>query len=269
VLESIDSARVDGMVTVVDNASTDGTRELINKKYPFLNYRLNDKNLGLAKALNIGIKECLECEYVLLLNDDVELFHGTINSMLKTLENFPDAAGIPALLVYPDGSPQRVKLKILGVSSRIKNGVQYIRFAGTTACMYRTDVFKKIGFFDEFYFFYNEDLDFSLRAKRSGMKFIFDPEIKVIHHRKKGREKAFKTIRPYYYATDYYFYRKNYGVLFSTIYLIMALFHIILWKRRYKKLRDSEKLKLLLESYKKLVDTIRHFKTLREASSAL
>ena len=269
VLESISNAGVNGKVTVVDNASADGTREFIDEKYSFLNYKLNKSNLGLAKALNIGIKEDLDCEFTLLLNDDVELFPDTVTSMLNTIESFPDAMAIPALLIYPDGSPQRIKLRILGVSNRIKGGVRYIRFAGTTACMYRTKVFRELGFFDEFYFFYDEDLDFSLRAKRSGMRFILDPEIKVIHHRKKGREKAFKTIRPYYYATDYYFYRKNYGILFSTIYLIMALFHITWWRRRYKKQKDGEKLQLLMKGYRRLMDTVYHFRSLRGASSAL
>jgi len=251
-----------GRISVVDNASTDQTAELIQKRYPSVRHIVNKKNLGLTKALNIGIQSGFDCEYTLLLNDDVELFPDTVSEMISTLHDFPGAKGIPACLIYPDGSPQRVKLNIVGVQKRIKPGIRYINFAGTTACMYYTDIFKKLGLFDEFYFFYNEDLDFSLRAKRAGIRFVFNSEIKVIHHRKKGRKKAARVIRPYFYATDYYFYRKNYGILFSAVYLAMAFTHIIHSRRKFIKNNEKESFQMLVEGEEKLKDTIRNFKRL-------
>lgn len=262
VLESLERAPYAGRVTVVDNGSTDGTMELIEARYPDVHYIRNNENLGLTKALNTGIRAGIDCAYTLLLNDDVELFPDTVSRMLITLHRYPKARGIPACLIYPDGSPQRVKLNIVGVQKRIRPGVKYINFAGTTACMYYTDLFKNLGLFDEFYFFYNEDLDFSLRAKRAGVRFVFDPEIKVIHHRKKGRKKAARSIRPYFYATDYYFYRKNFGILFSFVYRAMAMTHIAINRRRYAKSGDEEKLRILNEGALKLKNTIRNFRGL-------
>jgi len=251
-----------GRITVVDNASSDGTADLLASRYPSVRHINNKNNLGLTKALNIGIQSGFDCEYTLLLNDDVELFPDTVPEMIRTLHDYPGAKGIPACLIYPDGSPQRVKLNIIGVKKRIKPQTRYINFAGTTACLYYTEIFKRLGLFDEFYFFYNEDLDFSLRAKRAGIRFVFNPEIKVIHHRKKGRKKANREIRPYFYATDYYFYRKNYGILFSAVYLAMALTHIAYSKRKFAKNNEKEKLGLLLDGEKKLKETIKNFKRL-------
>jgi len=265
---SLEKTPYAGRITVVDNASADGTAEIIEKRYPSVRHITNRENLGLTKALNIGIQSGIDCEYTLLLNDDVELFPDTVSEMIRTLHNFPEAKGVPACLIYPDGSPQRVKLNIIGVQKRIKPGIRYINFAGTTACMYYSDVFKRLGLFDEFYFFYNEDLDFSLRAKREGIRFVFNPEIKVIHHRKKGRKKAARAIRPYFYATDYYFYRKNYGILFSAVYLAMAFTHIAVSRRKFSSNGEEEKLRILIEGESKLKDTIRNFKRLASDTKA-
>ena len=264
--ESLDRSGLKGQITVVDNASSDGTPELIGKRFPHVNHVKNKQNLGFAKALNVGIKKGIDSDYTLLLNDDVELFPQTIASMVDTLNNYPVAKGSPACLVYPDGRPQPVKLKILGAAKKSFKGVQIINFSGTTACMYRTEIFNIVGFFDEFYFFYNEDLDFSLRAKRKGMKSVFDPDIKVIHHRKKGRVNAVNAIKPYFYATDYYFYRKNFGLLFSSVYLLMAYIHILLWRRRFRKENESEKFRLLQEGIEKLRETRKNYKKLRNKS---
>lgn len=264
VQKSLDHSGLEGRITVVDNASSDGTKELIKKSFSSVHYVENEQNFGLAKALNIGIMEGFGSIFTLLLNDDVELSRDTISSMVDILINYPKAKGIPACLIYPDGRPQRMKLKILGVGRKKDECVQKINFSGTTACLYRTEIFQQLGLFDEFYFFYNEDLDFSLRAKRNGMKFVFNSAIKVIHHRKKGRLKADMTIKPYFYATDYYFYKKNYGFLFSSVYLLMAFVHILVWRKRFKKENANEKLLLLQEGINKLRDTIKNFKNLQD-----
>jgi GT2 family glycosyltransferase len=262
VLNSLQNSGLGGKVYVVDNASTDGTEELLTTNFSSVCYRINKQNLGLSKSLNIGIREGLSSTYVLLLNDDVELFPETISLMEDTLKKYPMAKGIPAALMYPDGRYQRVKLKIMGVQKKALNTIQYVKFAGTTACMYKTETFKELGLFDEFYFFYNEDLDFSLKAKRKGVKFVFNPEIKVIHHRKKGRIKAEKSIKPYFYATNYYFYRKNYGRLTGFLYQIVAFFHIVYWEKRFIRENEKDKLLLLRHGRNKLRETVRNFANL-------
>jgi len=256
---AICNLKFSSIITVIDNASTDGTEFGIDKNSSHIHYVKNKKNFGLAKGLNIGIKQFFDSKFTLLLNDDVELFDNTIKDMIGTLEQYPDAYGIPAALVYPDGSPQRIKLSIMGVNRRIKNSVSYVRFAGTTASMYRTEIFRKIGLFDEFYFFYNEDLDFCLRAKRAGIKFVFNPSIKVIHN-KSNRSRTETEIKPYFYATDYYFYRKNYGRVFSAVYRLMAMFHIKFQRRKLMKYNDNKKLELLEQGRSMLLDVIRSFR---------
>jgi GT2 family glycosyltransferase len=260
VIGSLKNSSLNATVTVVDNNSRDGTGKMMKEDFPSVRYILNPENFGLSKALNIGIKAQVDSHYTLLLNDDVELFSDTVRILLDTLRRFPDAKGIPAALVNTDGKPQWMKLKIIGTQKTHGTGVRYTRFAGTTACLYCTEIFRNIGFFDEFYFFYNEDLDLSLRMKRNGVKFVFNPEARAIHYQSQGRSKAEMAIKPYFYATDYYFYRKNYGPLFSFIYIIMAYIHISIWRRRFKRGQETEKLALLEKGNQKLADTIRDYR---------
>jgi GT2 family glycosyltransferase len=264
--QALKSIHNESVITVVDNASRDGTDELVRNQFSHVNYIRNRENVGLSRALNIGIESRYDSEYTLLLNDDIELFSDTIAVMLETLTGNPSAKGIPARLMRPDGSFQKMKLRIMGVDRSEKNKVKFITFAGTTACMYYTEILKEVGLFDEFYFFYNEDLDFSLRAKRRGVRFIFNPDVKVVHYKSQGRNKGEKKIRPYFYATDYYFYRKNYNALFASVYLAMALAHIALMRRRLKKNNDQVKLTLLEEGNKKLRYTMKNFKKLVKRS---
>jgi GT2 family glycosyltransferase len=200
----------------------------------------------------------------MLMNDDVELFPGTIAAMLERLREYPMARGIPACPVYPDGSPQRVKLKVYSLTRIRDDHLRWAQFSGTTACLYDTLLFDELGLFDEFYFFYNEDLDFALRAKRAGAGFIFDPNIKVIHHLNQGRAKGARFVRPHFYVANYYYYRKHFGYLAAQLYLLYALLHIRKTLRRLEKDGEREQHDLLLKGREKLFHTARKFDEIRE-----
>lgn len=260
VIEALSEVPLSATITVIDNNSADGTDRMVKKIFRSVNYIRNSDNVGLSKALNIGISERLDSDYTLLLNDDVELFRDSVRNLLETINSFGGVQGVPAALLHPDGSPQWMKLKLIGTQKEHPKSTRYIRFAGTTACLYRTALFRDYGGFDEFFFFYNEDLDFSLRMKRQGVRFIFNPKARAIHHQAQSRHKAQKAIRPYFYSTDYYFYRKNYGPLFSSVYLLMAWLHIFIWKRRFNKSGDRQKLELLEEGKSKMREAIRDFR---------
>jgi len=259
VLAALDGARVEGTVTVVDNDSQDGTDEMVRKSFSEVRYIKNPENLGLSVALNRGIAAGLDTDYTMLMNDDVELFPDTVSLLLETIKSFARVEGVPAALVHTDGTPQWMKLRLLGTAKDHGKKTRHTRFAGTTACLYRTSLFRENGGFDEFYFFFNEDLDFSLRMKRKGARFAFNPNARAVHHQAKGRHKAERVIRPYFYATDYYFYRKNYGVLFSSVYLLMARIHIGFTRRRFRKEGESAKIDLLESGRKKLKETIKNY----------
>jgi GT2 family glycosyltransferase len=263
VQKSIHRADIESVITVVDNASSDGTEELVAHRFPSIRYLRNSENLGTARGFNRGIEAGFDAAYTMLMNDDVELFPDTISRMLVTLERYPGAWGIPGCPVYPDGSPQRVKLKIFSLTRVRDERVRWARFPGTTACLYRTDVFREIGLFDEFYFFYNEDLDFAVRSKRAGMNFIFDPTIRVMHHLNQGRAKGFRYIKPHFHVANYYFYRKHFGFIIAQLYLMTALLQLRRSLRRSEKQGNAEQCELLTKGRENLKRTVRCFKQMR------
>ena len=262
VVASIDFAKLDGRITVVDNNSTDGTKELMRKEFAEVNYIRNSENTGTARAFNRGIGESGDMVYTFLMNDDVELFPQTLKEMMATLQRHPWARGIPANLMYADGSSQRIKLNVLGLTTPKDNKIRKASFPGTTACLYYTEVFQHVGLFDEFYFFYNEDLDFALRAKRMGLSFIFNPSVKVIHHKAKGRIKGERFVKPHMFAADYYYYRKNYGLISAMLYLIITKLRLPAYKRRYRKAQDAKQMELLEDGINKLRETVQSYRSM-------
>jgi GT2 family glycosyltransferase len=257
---SLKIAELNGRITVVDNNSNDGTEVSMKNKFTSVHYIRNSENYGTAKAFNRGIQEGGDIEYTFLMNDDVELFPETIKEMMTTLHRYPQARGIPANLIYADGSSQRIKLKLVGLTKLRDNKIRLVRFPGTTACLYYTQVFQIVGLFDEFYFFYNEDLDFALSAKRKKLIFVFNPIVKVIHHKAKGRVKGERYVKPHAFSSDYYFYRKNYGFTAATLYLMVTKMRLPLYKRKYKKRKDTKQLEFLEMGIKKLHETVLRFR---------
>jgi GT2 family glycosyltransferase len=254
---AIGNAKTAGRITVVDNNSSDGTAEMISERFPEVHYLRNSENLGTARGFNRGIESGFDADFTMLLNDDVELLPDTIASMLEVLKAFPRAMGIAAHPMYPDGRSQRVKLKVIGGLKRIQDErVRTVEFSGTTACLYHTDVFRKLGLFDEFYFFYNEDLDFALRAKREGMQFILDPSIKVKHHLHQGQTKGKRAVRPHFHVANYYFYRKHYGCIAAALYYLSAIISI----GRALKNADTEEYQMLLRGRDALKYVARHYR---------
>jgi GT2 family glycosyltransferase len=268
VFGSLDGLGMHSVVTVVDNASGDGTRELVLERFPRINYIENGENLGSARAFNIGVLSRRDATYTLLMNDDVELYPDTIRRMLQTLADFPAAGGAPANLFRPDGSLQKMKLGLIGLRRERPRRTRLVQFGGTTACLYRTKVLLDLGLFDRYYFFYNEDLDLSLRAKRKGIRFAFNPQVKVVHHKGYGRKKGEKQIKPNFYAANYYFYRKNFGPVAAFVFLLTACAHIRVRKRRLAKQQHSAQLDLLEQGRRMLEHAVKNFRTLLRESSA-
>ena len=114
IIEALGEVSLSATITVVDNNSSDGTDGMIGKFFPSVNHIRNAENEGLSKALNTGIRERLDSDYTLLLNDDVEFLRDTISILVDTLKRYRSAGGIPAALIHSDGTPQWMKLKLLG-----------------------------------------------------------------------------------------------------------------------------------------------------------
>ncbi|MBT9138509.1 MAG: N-acetylglucosaminyl-diphospho-decaprenol L-rhamnosyltransferase [Syntrophomonadaceae bacterium] len=187
-------------VVVVDNGSQDGSSERLQQDFSecsHIKFIRNESNYGFARGVNVGIRYALDqnAEYIFLLNNDAIVDKNCIGHLFAEVNKDPfvGIAG-PRIFYYKD--PQRI-WQGGGYFSRIKTGVinpeknklavefseetKYVTFLTGCAMLIKCEVFEKIKCFDEDYFFYNEDLDFCLRAMRAGFRLFYVPEAKVWH----------------------------------------------------------------------------------------
>jgi len=166
-------------------------------KIPISKLIKNEKNLGFAGGVNVGIKYALKngAEAVLLLNQDTIVEK---DFLFPLLENPADIVG-PVIKfrrkgkwVYDFGGKiewwgnrhfENYELRINGLTN------YELDYVSGCAMMVRRRVFEKIGLFDERYFLYFEDADFCLRAKKAGFKIAVEPKSTVIHKLKEGKKK--------------------------------------------------------------------------------
>jgi GT2 family glycosyltransferase len=201
-------------VTVVDNASTDGTAAAVRAAHPLVELIENPTNVGLAPALNQGLRACADATYVLIMNSDIKVLPGTMGPMLDYLDAHAQVAGVSVQLVNPDGSPQKFRTSYGPVLFPERfDRIFRLRFFGTTFHLGRRALYNEdqVGGFDENYFFFNEDLDWSIRAVRKGLIFHYLPNLPVVHYVGQGRAQNRYRIMSELYPANLYLYTKFYG----------------------------------------------------------
>ena len=179
-------------VIVIDNASNDNSVEYLQKNFPEFSIIQNKENLGFAAAINQGIKAS-QAKYVFLLNNDTELGVNCISNLLNCIKKDKKIFAVSSKMLK---SQDRSKMDdggdeytIFGWTKKVGNGKpqdlynneREIFSACAGAALYRKSVFNKIGYFDENFFAYMEDVDISYRARIFGYKNLYCPKAVVYH----------------------------------------------------------------------------------------
>ncbi len=240
-------------VIVSDNASRDGSLEMVKGEFPEVKLIENEENLGFSKAINRGIRLSTG-EYLFILNTDTVLLEDTLNSLIKCMDEHPDVGAIGPKLVNPNGSvqpcarpfPTRTHL-MLGRRSLLmyipwfrkksaqlriisQEPVETDVVAGGALLLRRKAVDEIGGGFDERFFLYMEDVDLCRRLKEAGWKIIYNPEIRIIHHwggtTIKYRRRAFLK---HHIAIYRYFQKYEPGFLRNLPLAFGLVFHYIVW----------------------------------------
>ena len=251
-IHSIFAAGYDNIrIIVVDNASTDGSMELLNE---FQDERIikiyHRENGGVAQGNNIGIRKSIElgCEYSLLLNNDTVVTPG----FLQKLVNVEKDIVCPKIYYYNSdkiiwyGGGKFVKWKGNSTHLHFKKkdeGIKYKKYydyAPTCCLLINNRVFGTVGEMDEKYFLYYDDSDFLYRANKKGYKVFFCPE-SVIFHKVSLATGGDKSPTSLYYSNRnrFYFIKKNKLGLFAKLF---AYF--------------SRKIKILISKIKRTTDWI-------------
>jgi GT2 family glycosyltransferase len=180
-------------VTVVDNGSSDGSVQFLQEEFPEVYSIALPENTGFSAAVNTGIRAGSRA-LVFLLNNDTELAEDCLQRLVEAGENLPQYAYFaPKMLNYH----QREFLDGAG-EGYLRGGAGYrlgtmerdtepydcprpVFGACGGAALYRRQLFDDVGFFDEDFFAYLEDVDFNLRASRAGKYCYYVPEAIVYH----------------------------------------------------------------------------------------
>jgi len=191
-------------VISVDNDSKDGTTEMIQKEFPQVKAIFNNYNAGFAKANNQGIKISTG-RYVLLLNPDMQVKPGTLETIVKWMDEHPEAGVAGCKLVKADGTivphvrrypgiwdQAAVILKIPHFFPRVLNHYMWRDFDYSreqvvdsirgSFFVIRREVLDKLGGLDERYFLWFEEVDFCKQVALAGYKVMYTPITECVDH---------------------------------------------------------------------------------------
>ncbi len=203
-------------IIVVDNASTDGSAEMVRSRFPQVHLIVSGKNLGFAGGNNAGIRywgldastsTLRSPRYVLLLNPDTVVHGSALETMVRFMDATPRAGVCGARLIYGDGSFQhsafgfpglwQIALDAPGVHGRLVESRLNGRYSRKlyasgqpfeidhplgAAMMVRSDAIRQAGLMDEGFHMYCEEIDWAWRIKEAGWKIYCVPQAEIVHY---------------------------------------------------------------------------------------
>lgn len=173
----------------MDNGSTDGSADYVREAFPTVKVVDSPRNLGTAEGNNAAARHATG-DYLFLLNNDAFVDPDTISTLLETAARNPSAAIIGCQVLNLDGSIQDLGEKIdalgfpvgIGVpSDPLPPVIEDLFFACSCAVLIRTDVFWKLGGYDNRYFFACEEVDLAWRVRLQGYTVLTDTRAIVRH----------------------------------------------------------------------------------------
>jgi GT2 family glycosyltransferase len=236
-------------VIVVDNASTDGTPELVAEMFPEFKLIRNPENSGFAKANNLGIAQS-SGEYICLVNSDVKFIDDCISPMVSFLSSNPAVGMLGPKMLAADGRVWRSTMRFptvwnqfcraLGLDiafkkSRLFGGLLMSDFDhGTTApvevlngwfLLVRRSALERVGPLDPQFFMYGEDVDWCYRFHKAGEGVVFFGDAGAIHYG--GASSSHAPLRFYLelYRATWQYWRKHHGGLAQLGFLIAFSIH--------------------------------------------
>lgn len=228
---------------VVDNASTDGSAEMVAEQFPGVRLIRNAENVGFARANNQGLRVA-SGRYWMLLNPDTEVPRDAANPfalMTRFMDEQPRAGACGASLMYGDGTRQhsafrfpslaQIYIDLFPVNWRLRESKLNGRYPFAlyergepfpidhplgAALLVRPEAVAQVGLLDEDYFIYAEEVDWCMRLKRAGWEIWCVPAAQIVHHEGRStrqfRDKMFVEL----WKARLILFRKNYSRSFNT-----------------------------------------------------
>ena len=215
-------------VFVVDNASTDGSRQRVRDEFLWVSLIENEKNLGFAQANNLALAQA-QGEFVLLLNSDTRLLPGALQALLAFMAAHPPAGACGARLLNADGSlqpscqpmltPEREFWRLSFLDMLLPRATyrmaswpvdqpRQVEIIKGACLLLRRAALDQIGWLDEAYFMYTEEVDLCYRLAQAGWELWWVPQAQVIHYGAASSKQAAEAMYLQLYRSKVQFYRK-------------------------------------------------------------
>lgn len=237
-------------VIVVDNASFDGSQDMVRDEFPTVNLDAQSENVGFPRGNNLGLKVA-NGRHLLLLNPDTVVLGDALSTLFQYLVDHPETGMVSGQLLNPDGSVQSSRRRFPTVATGIFESTWLQGFAPRKlldryyfadgpvdaahevdwvvgACMMvRKEIVEQVGMLDEAYYMYSEELDWCKRIKQAGWQVVYLPSAQIIHHVGKSSEQAVPERHINFQRAKLRYFRKYHGPLATMLIRILLLINFL------------------------------------------
>ena len=246
-------------IFVVDNNSSDESVEKIKEKFSDLILFENKENIGFSKANNVALKKC-SGKYILLINPDTIIKNDTLRKMINFFNNYPDCGAAGCKVLNPDSSlqlacrrgfpsPFTSFSKISGLSkifpkSKLfgkynltyldSNKINVVDAISGSFMMVRKEILEEVGYLDEDFFLYGEDIDWCYRITKKGWKVYYYPEAEIIHFKGRSSQRSNIDTEKEFYRSMILFVEKHFNSRYVLWFLKIGIW-VIRWLTYFKR----------------------------------
>ncbi len=253
---------------VVDNASGDGSAEMVATEFPWAQLLRSGANRGFAWANNVALRRA-RGRRLLLLNPDTEFGPTALADMVAYLDAHPEAAAVGPKLVRGDGSldlacrrsfpnPKVAFYRLAGLSRAFPRSARFGRYnlsfldpnqeaevdaISGAFMLVRREAIAQVGLLDERFFMYGEDLDWAYRMKERGWRIRYNPSVTVVHYKGESSRQSSRKATVAFFRAMHQFYAKHYRdrTVFALDWLIIcAIYTRLGWSLLRDALRPPD-----------------------------
>ncbi len=250
-IECIQSLKTSGIkssnILVIENFSKDNSIEKLETETPDVKIIQTERNLGFTGGNNLGIKYAFEnnFDYAIVLNNDTIIeSNNSIRILIEEMDKHPDVTlGTGRIFYYPEkekiwydggklikwrGMAIHYNYRLYKNGLNLSNEKKLINFiSGCFMCIRLKDL-PKLGYMDENFFIYLDDIEYSARAVKKNMKLLYIPEV-VIYHKAMGEEKRTPKMVYYSIRNRRLLINLHFGILTKLYFELVLIIKRILW----------------------------------------
>ncbi|MDC3233240.1 glycosyltransferase [Pelagibacteraceae bacterium] len=246
----LDSINQDYKILIIENSKNIKFKENIEKKYSNVVCELTGENLGYAKGNNLGLSK-VKSSFALVLNPDTLMKKKSIDNFFNTALKYDDFAII---------APAVQEKKDFKISEK-NNNVFEVESVKGFAMFLNLDKFKDVGFFDDNFFIYFEEIDLCRRLKQLNKKIYLDSSIKIDHMGGSSHNQSIdfemELSRNWHWMWSTFYYHKKYsGFLYAVIKISSKFFSALTKVLFYSILLNNNKKKIYFQRLSGLFNSI-------------